>query len=213
MGVKPKDIDYAVEVESYDRMLTELKKMGCKIFLEYPEFLTIRGKLGKEAVDFTMCRVDGKYTDGRRPDSVVPGTIYDDLARCDFTANAIAKDSDGKYIDPYGGIADIKTKTLRCVGKATDRLSEDGLRILRAFRFSLCLGFTFDKELEDTLMNAELYPILKKISCDRKMAELNKMFRHNTVKTIQFLNRYPSSLLDAIFCGDLKLMDTTKSFR
>ncbi len=88
LGLKSKDLDYAVEAGSYEEMRDYIKENG-KIFLETPEYLTIRAHLKNgEPADFVLCRKDGEYSDGRRPDKVTPGTLYDDLARRDFTVNA-----------------------------------------------------------------------------------------------------------------------------
>ncbi len=86
--------------------------------------------------EVTTLRSEGSYGDGRRPDQVEFGqSIEDDLARRDFTINAMAIDSDGKPIDPFKGRSDLKEGILRAVGVAGDRLGEDGLRIMRAYRF------------------------------------------------------------------------------
>jgi len=86
--------------------------------------------------EVTTLRSEGSYGDGRRPDRVEFGqSIEDDLARRDFTINAMAIDSDGKPIDPFDGRSDLKKGILRAVGVAGDRLGEDGLRIMRAYRF------------------------------------------------------------------------------
>ena len=86
--------------------------------------------------EVTTLRSEGSYGDGRRPDQVEFGqSIEDDLARRDFTINAMAIDSDGDLIDPYDGISDLRAGVLRAVGEASERLGEDGLRIMRAYRF------------------------------------------------------------------------------
>ena len=86
--------------------------------------------------EVTTLRSEGSYGDGRRPDKVEFGqSIEDDLARRDFTINAMAIDSDGNVIDPYDGMSDLRTGVLRAVGEASERLGEDGLRIMRAYRF------------------------------------------------------------------------------
>jgi len=84
-------------------------------------------KICKEVADFTLCR------SGTRESP----TIYTDLSKRDFTINAIAKDVDGKYIDPHNSVQDIQARLLRCVGNTKDRLSEDPLRSLRAMRFMI----------------------------------------------------------------------------
>ena len=86
--------------------------------------------------EVTTLRSEGSYGDGRRPDMVEFGqNIEDDLARRDFTINAMAIDSDGSVIDPFGGVSDLREGVLRAVGIASERLGEDGLRIMRAYRF------------------------------------------------------------------------------
>jgi len=86
--------------------------------------------------EVTTLRTDQNYSDGRRPDAVDFGvTILEDLARRDFTINAMALDRNGKIIDPYDGKGDIINSIIRAVGNPSERIQEDGLRILRAFRF------------------------------------------------------------------------------
>ena len=100
--------------------------------------------------EVTTLRGETRYSDGRRPDSVYfVDDIKDDLARRDFTINAIAYDVlDDRLIDPFGGLADLQTKTLRAVGDAATRFSEDGLRVLRAARFVATLEVSLDPETE-----------------------------------------------------------------
>src|SRR5579859_2576372 len=132
LGIPSKDLDYSVEAASYEEMRQSIIDRGGTILLETPNFFTIRARIGKEVSDYVLCRKDGAYSDSRHPDSVEHGTLHDDLARRDFTMNAIAIDSDGNYIDPFNGISDIKNKLIRCVGNAQDRFDEDALRMLRA---------------------------------------------------------------------------------
>lgn len=191
LGIKSKDIDFAVEAPSYDAMKEDILSRGYTIFIEKPEFFTIRGKHPKYGgVDFVLCRKDGFYTDGRRPDSVEPGTIFDDLARRDFTVNAIAKTEDGNYIDPHEGLKDIAYLNLRCVGKAADRLSEDSLRILRALRFKITRKFAFDPELISSLRSERIASGLKTVAVERIYEELKKCYEHNTWNTITLLRSY-----------------------
>ncbi|HEY1697293.1 MAG TPA: HD domain-containing protein [Polyangiaceae bacterium] len=100
--------------------------------------------------EVTTLRGDGTYSDGRRPDSVAfVDDITDDLARRDFTVNAVAVDPlDGKVIDPFDGRGDIARRVLRAVGEPERRFGEDGLRVLRAARFVSTLEFTLDPETE-----------------------------------------------------------------
>ena len=86
--------------------------------------------------EVTTLRSEGGYGDGRRPDNVEFGVdIIGDLSRRDFTINAMAYDSEWNLIDPFGGSSDMENGILKSVGNATERLSEDGLRVMRAYRF------------------------------------------------------------------------------
>ena len=117
--------------------------------------------------ELTTLRGEATYSDGRRPDAVhFVDDITRDLARRDFTINAIAVDpTNGSFVDPFGGHADIAAKRIRAVGKALERFSEDGLRVLRAARFTATLGFDLDPETF-----AAIRPTLdtyKKVSAER----------------------------------------------
>ncbi|MBU6388343.1 HD domain-containing protein [Patescibacteria group bacterium] len=97
-------------------------------------------------IEVTPYRTESNYSDKRRPDSVSFGTsLLEDLARRDFTVNAIAlEDSQGHIVDPYDGQKDIKDKLVRAVGNPSERFNEDALRMLRAVRFVAELGFGID---------------------------------------------------------------------
>lgn len=140
-----------------------------------------------EPYEVTTFRCDGKYSDGRRPDSVsFTNSLLDDLQRRDFTINAIAYSMFQGFIDPYHGMKDIESKVIRCVGNPYERFNEDGLRIMRAVRFSAQLGFKIDhytrqamNELVDNLdnvsnerINSEMYKIMS--SCFSYLLVLHK---------------------------------------
>src|SRR4051812_40257540 len=172
LGVKSKDIDFAVEASSYEEMRDDILDKGLIIFQERPQYFSIRASHPIHGgVDFTLCRKDGFYSDSRRPDSVETGSIYDDLARRDFTVNAIAMREDGTYIDPHNGIQDINSMLLRCVGNTDDRFSEDPLRLLRAVRFHIVRGFTLDDEIDYVLYHSNYIDILKKVTLERVYEE------------------------------------------
>lgn len=99
-------------------------------------------------IEVTPYRTEGDYTDKRRPDSVTFGdNLEQDLARRDFTINAIAyDDSKGHFIDPYKGQTDLEAKVLRTVGVPSERFEEDALRLLRAIRLMAELGFALDSD-------------------------------------------------------------------
>jgi len=212
LGRKCKDIDYSVQAPSYEAMYREIVRMGGQVFVENPEFLTIRAKVpGMGACDYVLCRKDGQYSDGRRPDLVEEGDIYDDLARRDFTMNAIAKDSGG-YIDPFDGMKDIERRVIKCVGWVEDRFQEDGLRILRALRFAVVLKFALHGDIHRFLRVASVENYLLGVSVERVREELNKMFKADTYMSLLLLEEYPR-VRNAIFLGnpDLWMMPTLRS--
>lgn len=211
MGIKSKDIDFSVEASSYEEMKKSIIQRGCDIKVEKPEFFTIRAIdkiLG--GVDFVLCRKEGAYSDGRRPDSVESGTLFDDLSRRDFTMNAIAQDDDGNIIDPFDGKKDIEQKLIKCVGKATDRFSEDSLRILRAVRFAVTKDFDLSIDIHQILHDPHFIDLLGNVSQERIREELFKMFKQDTLKSLLIFEMYPL-LKEKIFSGGLWLMPTSKS--
>ncbi len=189
LGLKSKDIDYSVVAPSYAAMKLEIQKRGGEIFLENPEFLTIRAKVpGMGACDFVCCRKDGAYSDGRHPESVEMGSLEDDLGRRDFTMNAIAKGEDGKLIDPFGGQRDIERQVIESVGMAEDRFREDYLRILRAVRFAVTKRMELSEEVERAC--SKLYRGVLKVSVERIREELHKAFMCDTMETLGLLSQY-----------------------
>jgi tRNA nucleotidyltransferase (CCA-adding enzyme) len=114
---------------------------------------TITVVVDKEHYEVTTLRADIGYSDGRRPDKVeFVSDIVGDLARRDFTINAIAYDVlAGELSDPFGGISDLKLHRLRAVGNPLDRFAEDGLRVLRAARFMATLELEFDPATENAI--------------------------------------------------------------
>jgi tRNA nucleotidyltransferase/poly(A) polymerase len=192
----PPDRDFCAESpDGWEALLAWCKTNMNKVFLVTPEFFTVRGMIGKDAIDIVMCRIDGTSSDGRHPDLAKAGTLMDDLARRDFTVNAMAREVDpkslmpiGEIIDPHMGAEDIKHNVLRCVGDTTVRLEEDGLRVLRAARFAITKGFTLEEELEDALHDESWWAFVERsVSEERIREELSKMFKHNTAETLRFL--------------------------
>ncbi len=119
-------------------------------------------------------RTDGSYKDGRRPEQVIFSTPEEDAARRDFTINALFEDPfSGEIIDHTGGLADLKTKRLRTVGRPADRFEEDALRLLRAVRFAARLDFEI--EAETWTAACELAPTLARISIERIRDEFSRI--------------------------------------
>lgn len=135
---------------------------------------TVTVKSEGESVEVTTYRVDGVYLDHRRPESVsFTRSIDEDLARRDFTVNAIAVNLRGELRDPFGGREDLKYGELRCVGDPDRRFQEDALRILRGMRFAAVLGLDEDGATERAIdRNREL---LRDIAPERIQVELLKL--------------------------------------
>lgn len=126
------------------------------------------------SVEVTTYRVDGAYTDGRRPDAVCfTQSLTEDLARRDFTVNAMAWAADTGVVDPFDGQGDLSAGILRCVGDPSRRFSEDGLRILRALRFSATMGFSLESQTKSALRN--LKDNLLSVSAERVSEEFTKL--------------------------------------
>ncbi|MGB8329517.1 MAG: HD domain-containing protein [Polyangiales bacterium] len=127
--------------------------------------------------EVTTLRGEGAYTDGRRPDSVVFVQDIDrDLARRDFTVNAIAYDPvDGQIVDPFHGLVDMRNKILRAVGDPAERFQEDGLRILRGARFAATLEFELEKATEVAFRGA--LETFRKVSPERVREEWVKTMK------------------------------------
>ncbi len=125
-------------------------------------------------LEITTYRIDGAYTDHRRPDRVsFTDSVTDDLARRDFTVNAMAYHPQCGLVDPFGGAADLEKKRIACVGNPAERFDEDGLRILRALRFASVLDFTIDAQT-DAAIRAQK-ELLQHISAERILVEMTKM--------------------------------------
>jgi poly(A) polymerase/tRNA nucleotidyltransferase (CCA-adding enzyme) len=120
-----------------------------------------------KVIEVTPYRVEGKYSDARRPDNVIfSQKLEDDLKRRDFTINALSySPSQEKLVDLYGGIKDIKDMVVRAVGEPQERFSEDALRILRAVRISAELDFSIEEKTKEAI--ATLATQLRSISKER----------------------------------------------
>ena len=124
--------------------------------------------------EVTTYRIDGEYEDGRHPSEVLfTKNLSEDLKRRDFTINAMAYNDKAGVIDLFGGVDDLEKKTIRCVGNATERFTEDALRILRAVRFSAQLDFSIDENTYNAIY--QLSDMLAFISRERIQEEMTKL--------------------------------------
>jgi len=134
---------------------------------------TVTVVINRMQLEITTYRIDGKYSDNRRPDTVLfTDKISMDLKRRDFTVNALAYNHDG-IVDLFGGINDIEKKTIKCVGVPDERFKEDGLRILRAIRFASVLCFNIEENTSKSIH--ENKNLLNNISSERINNEFCKL--------------------------------------
>ena len=137
--------------------------------------------------EVTTFRVDGVYSDNRRPDTVEFVTdLKMDLSRRDFTINAMAYNDEAGVIDYYGGLSDLAERKIKCVGSAGDRFDEDALRILRAIRFSAVYGFSIEHDTSKAIHDKAA--LLQNIASEQIRSEL--------CKTIVFGQRAADVLLE-----------------
>ena len=141
------------EPKDWDITTNALPEQIKKVFENYPiinnngeKHGTITVHIDNENYEITTYRIDGDYSDGRHPDKVTfTANLKDDLARRDFTINAMAADINGELIDPFDGQKDLLHGILRCVGDPNKRFDEDALRILRGLRFASVLNLVIDR--------------------------------------------------------------------
>lgn len=222
LGLSSKDVDFSVVAQeglfqdaatAFAALEAHLTEQGFKVFESRPEFLTIRAQVAPghplqartKVADFVLARKDGPYSDGRRPDWVHPGTLEDDIFRRDFTVNALARDIQGQVVDLVGGLDDLESQLLRFVGDPRERISEDGLRVMRCFRFHITKGFDVEAQTWDLCTSEFGAEMLGKVAAERVREELNKMFRANTLHSLRLLGELPRFTQEAIFRDGLRL--------
>ncbi|MCR5206296.1 MAG: HD domain-containing protein [Lachnospiraceae bacterium] len=169
---------------------------------------TVTAMFGKEGYEITTYRCDGKYSDGRHPDSVsFVDTIEDDLSRRDFTMNAMAIDPvTEELVDPFGGETDLHMGVIRTVGNAEDRFKEDALRMMRAARFKAQFGFTIEHRTYDAM--TDMHGLISGLSKERIHEELNKTlqgrFADIGIKAMELtgiLREISPELSEMFYCG------------
>lgn len=197
-GRTPKDWDVATDARP-----NEVKRFFPRVIETGIQHGTVTVMVNREPYEVTTLRGEGAYSDGRRPDKVeFVDDIVADLARRDFTFNAIAIDPiDGHVIDPFGGQADLRAGVLRAVGDARERFAEDGLRILRAARFSATLGVRIEDATFAAMSDARSHHTYRKVSAERVRDEWMKSMSA-TRPSIAFEAMLKSGVL-AITCPEL----------
>lgn len=203
LGLPPgKDLDFAVESDSFNLMGAELRARGTyRRFQSRPEFVCERGSIrrdklgdfggflegheGRLPADFTLCRAEKMYHDKRHPSVVTPADIHTDLSRRDFTVNAVAVSEDGGVIDPYQGRLHAACHQLHAVGNADERLEEDPLRILRGVRLSVTKDLYITPLLKSAMIRCARG--LPAVSVERVREELNRALIHDWRATMLLL--------------------------
>ena len=136
--------------------------------------------------EVTTYRIDGEYLDGRHPKEVIfTPSLHEDLARRDFTINAMAYNERAGIVDDFGGMEDLAAKQIRAVGNPEHRFQEDALRMLRAIRFSAQLDFGIEEETMAAV--STLAPNLQKVSKERIATELTKLLLSKHPERLQLV--------------------------
>lgn len=179
MGRKPVDYDFATpslpdEIEMFIRLANRKPHTVGK------RFGTVGISIDGKIIEITTFRADTYKPKNRKPDVEFVSDLREDLARRDFTINAMAKDVNGNIIDPFGGRLDILDNRIRCVGKPKDRFKEDPLRILRAVRFASQLNFMIEQNTLGYMK--KMANSLLDISKERWIMEFDKILESDGAK-------------------------------
>ncbi len=168
------------EVTDIDITTSALPEEIKTVFSSYPvietgiKHGTVTVLIDHKSHEITTFRTESGYTDSRHPDSVTfVRDLASDLARRDFTVNAVAYSSQEGIVDLFGGVEDMNNKIIRAVGNPYKRFSEDALRILRALRFASTLGFSIEEATSKAIL--ELSDSVSKVSKERIYTELKKL--------------------------------------
>lgn len=168
LGKEPKDWDVCTNATPKEVLACFRRFHVIKTGLKHG---TVTVMADGEPVEVTTFRIDGEYTDNRHPDSVSFVTdVRDDLARRDFTVNAMAYCPRRGLVDAFGGQEDLAARLIRCVGEPDERFNEDGLRILRALRFAARYGFGIERETAYAMRRNR--HLLANVSAERIFKEL-----------------------------------------
>ena len=188
-GVEPHDWDICTSAlpEETEKCFARRRILGTGL-----KHGTVTVLVEGEPYEITTYRREGPYSDRRRPDYVrfVPD-LAEDLARRDFTMNAIAMDLDGNLRDPFGGAEDIRAGLIRCVGEPDPRFQEDGLRVMRALRFAAVFGYEIEAHTARAIH--ENRAMLDRVAAERINAELRKLLAGKDAGNV--LRQYPD-----VFC-------------
>lgn len=199
IGLKPNDYDITTSAKPNEIMNIFKNEKIIETGIKHGTVTLIKNGIEYE---ITTYRIDGEYNDNRRPDFVeFTNDINKDLQRRDFTINAIAYNHRIGIVDTFDGIGDICKKIIKTVGKADERFNEDGLRIIRAVRFSCKLGFDIEKDtLTSIYKNINL---IKNVSIERIQNEFNKILLSDSPENLYIL--YQAGMFDVLNFNSVKI--------
>ena len=187
VGGSVRDFLLKKNINDYDVSTNAKPDKIIEIFCHYPLITTglkhgtVSVIVNREVIEITTFRKEGNYSDYRHPDSVeFVDELYEDLARRDFTINAMAYDN--KIIDYFNSVEDIKKKVIRTVGNPDVRFKEDALRILRALRFSSVLGFSIENITKESIFRN--YHLIENVALERITSEIKKMVSGDNFRTV-----------------------------
>lgn len=183
MGKAPHDFDIAT-----DALPEQVKRIFAKTYDTGIQHGTVTVIENKNAYEVTTFRTEGGYADGRHPESVTfIRNLAADLARRDFTVNAMAYNDAAGLVDQFDGMGDIQKKIIRCVGDPETRFREDALRMLRAVRFAAVLNFEIEPETAKAIKKCAV--LIKKVSAERIREECNKILLSDRPADFRVLHR------------------------
>ncbi|MBQ9516787.1 MAG: HD domain-containing protein [Eubacterium sp.] len=173
MGCEAGDIDITTSATPQE-VEAVLADNGIKFVETGIKHGTVTAVIERESYEITTFRTDGDYLDNRHPENVqFVRNLKDDLARRDFTVNALAYNDEVGIVDEFGGVEDINNKIIRAVGDPDRRFKEDALRIMRALRFAAVLGFDIEEHTSQAVFDNK--DLLKNIATERIYTELVKL--------------------------------------
>lgn len=173
LGKTPHDWDICTSATP-EEVIKILDERGIRVLTTGLKHGTVTAMYGTDQFEITTFRTESGYSDNRHPDTVeFVSDIKADLARRDFTINAMAYNDTEGLIDPYGGRVDLKYGVINCVGNPYERFSEDALRILRAMRFASTYNFGIEEKTSEAIHRSSWR--LKNVSAERIRDELCKM--------------------------------------
>ncbi|QUI21364.1 CCA tRNA nucleotidyltransferase [Vallitalea pronyensis] len=184
IGREPNDWDITTSA-----LPQQVKKLFGKTIDTGLQHGTVTIMIGKEPIEVTTYRIDGKYEDNRRPKSVAfTNQLVEDLRRRDFTINAMAYHHKEGLVDAFHGVADLEQGIIRCVGNPHERFNEDALRMLRAIRFAAQLDYALDEATGQAI--TDLADLIRHVSMERVHVELNKLLISNHPMRFMDIHRY-----------------------